>query len=212
MAATPEIVKHGTALFRRYCVVCHGVDGEGDGRMAASLTIRPRDLTDGTYLFQEVSGAETATDLDLYYTLTRGIPGSGMPSWSKLSDRDRWALVHFVRSLAEGEGGAQGPTDEVLDSHTMAVTNPLEPQGEIVFRRPDRAAASEIPAEDALLGRSGAGGDLIPSPYQMEEGAIASSPEEQTHRHYCGECHDGEVTWNIEFATCNRCHRPRPLS
>jgi len=35
----------GPALYREYCAVCHGLDGKGDGPMAASLKTRPADLT-----------------------------------------------------------------------------------------------------------------------------------------------------------------------
>ncbi|MEQ1948230.1 MAG: cytochrome c [Bryobacteraceae bacterium] len=35
----------GADLFRAYCASCHGVDAKGNGPMAASLKVRPSDLT-----------------------------------------------------------------------------------------------------------------------------------------------------------------------
>jgi Cytochrome C oxidase, cbb3-type, subunit III len=35
----------GKVLYARFCASCHGVDGTGDGPVAASLTRRPSDLT-----------------------------------------------------------------------------------------------------------------------------------------------------------------------
>ncbi|HME69972.1 MAG TPA: cytochrome c [Myxococcota bacterium] len=35
----------GGELYRRYCASCHGVDGHGDGSLAASLNQKPADLT-----------------------------------------------------------------------------------------------------------------------------------------------------------------------
>lgn len=35
----------GGHLYLRYCAACHGMEGRGDGEMAAILTIRPTDLT-----------------------------------------------------------------------------------------------------------------------------------------------------------------------
>jgi mono/diheme cytochrome c family protein len=35
----------GQALYLRHCASCHGVSGRGDGPVAASLQIRPADLT-----------------------------------------------------------------------------------------------------------------------------------------------------------------------
>jgi mono/diheme cytochrome c family protein len=39
---------------------------------------------------------------DLYRVISMGVPGSAMPAWSEsFSQRDLWALVHYVRALAE---------------------------------------------------------------------------------------------------------------
>ena len=35
----------GGELYRRYCASCHGVEGHGDGPLAASLNQKPADLT-----------------------------------------------------------------------------------------------------------------------------------------------------------------------
>lgn len=36
---------YGRTVYRVYCASCHGQDGEGDGRLAQYLTIKPADLT-----------------------------------------------------------------------------------------------------------------------------------------------------------------------
>jgi mono/diheme cytochrome c family protein len=41
------------------------------------------------------------TDDDLFQTISRGMPGSAMPSWEHLPERTRWGLVAYVKSLAE---------------------------------------------------------------------------------------------------------------
>jgi mono/diheme cytochrome c family protein len=41
------------------------------------------------------------TDQDLFDTITRGMPGSAMPSWGHLPMEQRWALVYYIKSLAE---------------------------------------------------------------------------------------------------------------
>lgn len=35
----------GQVLYQRYCSVCHGTMGRGDGTLAADLRVRPADLT-----------------------------------------------------------------------------------------------------------------------------------------------------------------------
>lgn len=57
-AAGPAVAQDpeaGEALYRTHCASCHGADGEGNGPMAAVLTLQPTDLTalaaenDGTF-------------------------------------------------------------------------------------------------------------------------------------------------------------------
>jgi len=42
--------QQGAFLFNRYCAVCHGNEGKGDGFNAFNLDPRPRDLSDSTYM------------------------------------------------------------------------------------------------------------------------------------------------------------------
>jgi mono/diheme cytochrome c family protein len=42
--------RQGAFLFNRYCAVCHGQEGKGDGFNAFNLDPRPRDLSDSTYM------------------------------------------------------------------------------------------------------------------------------------------------------------------
>lgn len=41
----PVVAEHAEALYRRYCASCHGIDGRGDGPVAAALDPPPTDLT-----------------------------------------------------------------------------------------------------------------------------------------------------------------------
>lgn len=42
--------KQGAFLYNRYCAVCHGQEGKGDGFNAYNLDPRPRDFSDSTYM------------------------------------------------------------------------------------------------------------------------------------------------------------------
>jgi len=42
--------QQGAFLYNRYCAVCHGQEGKGDGFNAFNLDPRPRDLSDSTYM------------------------------------------------------------------------------------------------------------------------------------------------------------------
>jgi mono/diheme cytochrome c family protein len=96
---SPALLARGRALYDRQCAACHGAGGRGDGEAAYLLFPRPRDFVRGA--FRLVSTWERVpTDEDLYRTISRGMPGSAMPSWSHLPEADRWALVHYVKAFA----------------------------------------------------------------------------------------------------------------
>ncbi len=97
--AAPISLARGRELYARQCAACHGATGHGDGAASYLLYPRPRDLVAGHYRI--VSTWEgRPTDDDLLRTITRGMPGSAMPSWGHLPETDRRSLVAFVKSLA----------------------------------------------------------------------------------------------------------------
>jgi mono/diheme cytochrome c family protein len=42
--------RQGGVLYMKYCAVCHGKEGKGDGFNAFNLDPRPRDFSDSTYM------------------------------------------------------------------------------------------------------------------------------------------------------------------
>jgi mono/diheme cytochrome c family protein len=42
--------RQGSILYSKYCAVCHGTEGKGDGFNAFNLDPRPRDFADSTYM------------------------------------------------------------------------------------------------------------------------------------------------------------------
>jgi mono/diheme cytochrome c family protein len=98
-AATPELLALGKRVYDRQCAACHGATGRGDGEAAYLLYPKPRDF--GAAQYRLVSTWERVpTDEDLYRTISRGMPGSAMPSWGHLPEAERWGLVHYVKRLA----------------------------------------------------------------------------------------------------------------
>lgn len=100
ISSSPDLLNSGRKIYEQRCAPCHGLDGRGDGEAAYLLYPKPRDFVSARY--RMVSTWERLpTDADLYYVISRGIPGSAMPSWSHLDEESRWALVHYVKSIAE---------------------------------------------------------------------------------------------------------------
>ncbi|HEX2480396.1 MAG TPA: CopD family protein [Methylomirabilota bacterium] len=93
--AAASIVQ-GQNLYRIHCQSCHGVAGYGDGPAGAGLPRRPADLT--------AKHAADHTAGDLFWWLTHGIPGSGMPGFAdQLAVDARWDVINFVRALGAAE-------------------------------------------------------------------------------------------------------------
>jgi mono/diheme cytochrome c family protein len=122
----PDLVR-GQAIYAKQCAACHGPEGRGDGPAAYLLYPKPRDFRAARYRL--VSTWEgVPTDEDVLRTITRGIPGSAMPSWGHLPEADRRALVQYVKSLAERPLTVQ-PSKAPADGTpgTGVVTVPPEP-------------------------------------------------------------------------------------
>ncbi len=100
VAASDGLLAEGRSVYGRRCASCHGPQGQGDGPAAYLLYPKARNFHRGPFRFVSSWVAEP-TDEDLFRVISRGIPGSGMPSWAHLTERQRWALVHYVKSLSE---------------------------------------------------------------------------------------------------------------
>lgn len=88
----------GEAVYQKQCSSCHGAEGKGDGKAAYLLYPKPRDFTSGE--FRLVSTVDAGpTEEDLLKSITRGMPGSAMPSWGHLNEEERWGLVYYVGYL-----------------------------------------------------------------------------------------------------------------
>jgi cytochrome c oxidase cbb3-type subunit 2 len=100
VAVSDELLTEGRSVYGRRCASCHGARGRGDGPAAYLLYPKPRNFHRGPFRFGS-SWVGEPTDEDLFRVISRGIPGSAMPSWAHLTARKRWALVHYVKSLSE---------------------------------------------------------------------------------------------------------------
>ncbi len=83
----------GKASFERNCVLCHGSGGRGDGPAGAALNPKPKSLVDKTI--------QSQSDGELFWKISEG--RGVMPPWKQLPEKERWSLVHYLRSLAGGK-------------------------------------------------------------------------------------------------------------
>jgi mono/diheme cytochrome c family protein len=98
-----DLLAAGSRLFRRHCLHCHGLTGDGHGPTAEWVNPHPRDYRPGIFKFTS-SGQQAGTRKprreDLKRTLRNGIEGTSMPSFGLLSDSELEELVSYVIHLS----------------------------------------------------------------------------------------------------------------
>jgi len=91
---TAGLISHGSKVYQAQCALCHGAKGLGDG--TPGLVPPPRNLVEGKWTMG-------GTPQGLFITLQNGIEGGSMVSFKHLPQLDRWALVHYIRSITENK-------------------------------------------------------------------------------------------------------------
>lgn len=90
LPASTETTGGGKKLFEVHCAECHQASGSGmAGKHSADLR-------------QPI--VQSQSDGALFWKLTNGNPGRGMPSFSRLPEKQRWQLVLFSRTLRAQAG------------------------------------------------------------------------------------------------------------
>lgn len=87
-------------LFRKHCVTCHGVTGNGRGPTAALVDPYPRDFRLGRFKFKSTPIGTKPTKQDISYLIQHGITGTTMVKIPELTDADIEALVDYVIYLS----------------------------------------------------------------------------------------------------------------
>jgi len=137
-ASAPK-TSQAASIYSQQCAACHGPTGHGDGPAAQALSPPPIAFTDATRAAQR-------TPLSLYEVISQGVPGTGMVSFSGLSESDRWALAFYVGSLGySSQAKAQG---EAL-WRTSAEAHTHIPSLEALTRTREADLATTMPADQA---------------------------------------------------------------
>jgi mono/diheme cytochrome c family protein len=89
------VIARGKNRFNTFCLPCHGADGKGQGKVVQKGFAPPPSLV--------VQKASDYTDSKIFHIISAG--QGVMPKYGdKLSEVDRWAVVHYIRSMQEKNG------------------------------------------------------------------------------------------------------------
>jgi glucose/arabinose dehydrogenase/mono/diheme cytochrome c family protein len=134
------------------CANCHGERGEGSGNLPALARGRVQSASDG----------------ELFWYITKGDAGNGMPSWETLSPQERWQIVSYLRVLGGSKPGA--PRVRISTSEAVAVgmsaPPPKAPFTDYRFEKPGnihKITVKDLPAPFATTS-AGNGPQLVPRP------------------------------------------------
>jgi mono/diheme cytochrome c family protein len=92
--ATDAVLDRALEHYADHCASCHANDGSGDTEIGRGLYPRVPDMRG--------SDTQSLSDGELFSIIEHGIRLTGMPAWgmgTPESERDSWALVHFIRRL-----------------------------------------------------------------------------------------------------------------
>lgn len=149
IAVSPETLAAGSAAYRRLCVQCHGLAGDGRGPGGPWLTPHPRDFRQGLF---KVGIGPKPTMAAVRQTIRRGVPGTAMPVFDSISDAEADALTAYVVHLSI--------------------------RGEVEFRAlkslaEDDAEPVDVPAIAAKIGAAWERGQVPPPTEPSVEGNVA---------------------------------------
>jgi mono/diheme cytochrome c family protein len=100
-----ELLVRGKEVFTTFCIGCHGIRGEGDGKLYTSglYPVKPRSLMSETAL--------KLRDGEIYHSITLGFGSMGAHG-SQIIPDDRWKLVLYLRKLQDESTGVQGTEEK----------------------------------------------------------------------------------------------------
>lgn len=207
--ADEQGVSHG--LYRRHCVHCHGISGDGQGPTARFLNPYPRDYRQGLFKFKSTYNPAKPTNDDLLRVLKNGVPGTSMPSFSLLSETELDALVEYVKYLA-----MRGEMEQKLIQYVYDELGEEEVEGEdgqiVIERTPldPTANAEQADVIKELLGEVVAAwqeaGDNVITPVDEAIPADDRTPEE-----IAASIEKGRELFAGTRANCFTCHGPTAL-
>ena len=115
VAPTPESIAAGKKAYETNCAACHGNMAQGAVKAGITISIieeqkgkQAPDLTDDQW-------DHGSSDGEVYAVIKKGIPPTMMAPWDgRISDRDIWNIVNYLRRLGGSSGSRCRPRTSEL--------------------------------------------------------------------------------------------------
>ncbi|MBI2947116.1 MAG: c-type cytochrome [Verrucomicrobia bacterium] len=130
-ATLDATIRSGQVVYNQHCAACHNFNGDGNGPAAVWLFPKPRNFSAGLFKIQSTPSGSLPSDEDLYESITRGLGGSSMPSFTYLSEKERRDVVQYVKHLTaetEPDGKRTNKFDEAKQKGQIAPPIPVPPE------------------------------------------------------------------------------------
>jgi mono/diheme cytochrome c family protein len=142
-STTPDSIKRGEQVYQEMrCSRCHGTDLKGGGPMADTLY----DIWDHRAFVYDLTNPNINKfgyeKRDLFMTLTTGIDGTPMKSFSHLTDAERWDLVAYIRSKIQVDRLQKAEYE--IDLYSQQTDQKIE-------NDPESPLWNDIPSHDVQL-------------------------------------------------------------
>jgi mono/diheme cytochrome c family protein len=93
--------QQGKVVYEKYCVLCHGEQGDGKGHFSEATTPVPRDFRQGTFKWRTTPSGSLPTDADLERVLMTGLYGTSMSSFATtLSHAQRLDVIAYIKTFS----------------------------------------------------------------------------------------------------------------
>jgi mono/diheme cytochrome c family protein len=229
-------LREGSRMYRRHCLHCHGLEGNGRGPTGPWVNPHPRDFRQGVFKFTSSSqdlGSRKPRREDLMHILVHGIEGSAMPSFALYPESDLQKIVSYVIHLSmRGEvefyvirewltQGASKlavtPRPEEVDAVRTTMTADKRPAEEIQKTIEELNTLAKGPAEadvkaaqEALQAKFAEATEGFP-PRWVEAQTAAIKPENypypDTEDALLESASRGARLFNVGSASCVSCHK-----
>ncbi len=191
IAADEESLARGQEIFTKYCVVCHGESGMGDGPGAANLDPQPAPVAHTSQMLG---------DDYLYWRISEGGAhdpfNSAMPAWqTAFEENARWDVINYIRALGSGQmmpgmGMGMGRMANTEAAQRAAMLQQAVEQGVLSQDEADQFDTVHALMDSLLAAGPPASGSMGQNQQQMLDDMVAAGTITQAQADAFNDIHD----------------------